>query len=150
MAGIHDGEVFVRLLTNRAACQLSLARPLSALKDCHMAVEVSHQLSAHFFCCTVSHGHLCTELEMSGCSRFVTSSPACSVLLSVSMSRSCMAATQHSTQLSSILYSVTSCNGCNSNCIITCSARLSSHPTAVFALVWCVAHDNGTSRLQLL
>ncbi|KAL0051715.1 hypothetical protein WJX82_000922 [Trebouxia sp. C0006] len=38
-AGIHDGEVFVRLLTNRAACHLSLARPLSALKDCHMAVE---------------------------------------------------------------------------------------------------------------
>ncbi|KAL0026901.1 hypothetical protein WJX77_010227 [Trebouxia sp. C0004] len=38
-AGIHDGEVFVRLLTNRAACHLSLARPLSALKDCRMAVE---------------------------------------------------------------------------------------------------------------
>ncbi|KAL0022774.1 hypothetical protein WJX79_003861 [Trebouxia sp. C0005] len=38
-AGIHDGEVFVRLLTNRAACHLSLARPLSALKDCHMAVQ---------------------------------------------------------------------------------------------------------------
>lgn len=39
-AGIRNGEVFVRLLTNRAACHLSLARPLLALKDCEMAVQV--------------------------------------------------------------------------------------------------------------
>ena len=34
----------MRLLTNRAACHLSLARPLSALKDCHMAVQASDLL----------------------------------------------------------------------------------------------------------
>lgn len=38
--GIRDGQVFVKLLTNRAACHLSLARPLKALQDCTMAVQV--------------------------------------------------------------------------------------------------------------
>ncbi|KAL3152969.1 hypothetical protein ABBQ38_011999 [Trebouxia sp. C0009 RCD-2024] len=37
--GIRDGQVFVKLLTNRAACHLSLARPLKALQDCTMAVQ---------------------------------------------------------------------------------------------------------------
>ena len=38
--GLKDGDVFVKLLTNRAACHLSLARPLKALQDCTMAVQV--------------------------------------------------------------------------------------------------------------
>lgn len=43
--GIRDGQVFVKLLTNRAACHLSLARPLKALQDCTMAVQVCTALA---------------------------------------------------------------------------------------------------------
>ena len=39
--GIRKGPAFVRLLTNRAACFLSLSKPLQALQDCRIAVEVS-------------------------------------------------------------------------------------------------------------
>ena len=46
--GIHDGHVFVKLLTNRAACHLSLARPLRALQDCTMAVQVRAACFAAF------------------------------------------------------------------------------------------------------
>ena len=47
--GIRDGHVFVKLLTNRAACHLSLARPLKALQDCTMAVQVGPALHACIF-----------------------------------------------------------------------------------------------------
>ena len=140
-AGIHDGEVFVRLLTNRAACHLSLARPLSALKDCHMAVEVSQLLPAQFFCCTVSHGHSCTKQDMSGCISLLISQSACPLLLSVHV-RLIHGCSEHSTQLSSIFHSLTSCFGCIVNCIINCSACLSSHQRAVFALVWYLSIGN--------
>lgn len=61
--GIHDGHVFVKLLTNRAACHLSLARPLKALQDCTMAVQV----------CTLLHAISLLHLHQSG----RTSFPVC-------------------------------------------------------------------------
>ncbi len=57
-----------------------------------MAVEVGHLLPAHFSCCIVSRGHLCTQLHahtgwlhMAGCIRLSFSRPVCSVSLPVNV-----------------------------------------------------------------
>ena len=45
-AGVLQGETLVKLLCNRAACQLQLNKPLPALADSQRAVRVSRRLAA--------------------------------------------------------------------------------------------------------
>ena len=45
-AGVLQGETLVKLLCNRAACQLQLSKPLPALADSQRAVRVSCCLAA--------------------------------------------------------------------------------------------------------
>lgn len=45
-AGVLQGETLVKLLCNRAACQLQLSKPLPALVDSQRAVRVSRCLTA--------------------------------------------------------------------------------------------------------